>query len=329
MNPRTAGTLLLALAVSLLAAPPTAPVSVDYVESGSMEPAIGVDDGIVLVPAGTVETGDVVAFYSETQDGYVTHRVVGRTESGLLTKGDANPASDQAAGMPPVPRSEVVGTVLTVGGRPVVIPGLGVVATGVERHRLALLGVLGVVALVLGRPLTDRPQRTPVSFARLFRTVVVVGLLVATLPTLLAGSAVPVPLADDPADASQDAVVFEDGTGTTSLEVAPDPLLQAGVTADGAEVVDRNRDGDTVELTLARDPAAPDASTATVRVYRYPPVLPTPVLDGLQAVHPLLAALVANGLLLAPVYLFYRVGSHATTPVRTRWRWLRRSGGEV
>ncbi|MFC7165460.1 signal peptidase I [Halospeciosus flavus] len=106
--------------VALLLLPANAPVQVGYVYSDSMEPTLGVDDGYLLVPADAVEVGDVVTFQLETRDTLVTHRVVGRTDGGFLTKGDANPSADQASGHPPVTSEDVVGRVLTVGGTPLV-----------------------------------------------------------------------------------------------------------------------------------------------------------------------------------------------------------------
>lgn len=62
--------------------------------SGSMEPTL-MTDSIVLVrsiPCDEVCEGDVVSI--SRGDGFVTHRVVGRVDGGLVTKGDANPAVD-------------------------------------------------------------------------------------------------------------------------------------------------------------------------------------------------------------------------------------------
>lgn len=65
------------------------------VVSGSMEPEIAVGDFIIVEmdPYKAVETGDVVTFEYNTE--IVTHRVVNRTEEGLVTKGDANNIQDQ------------------------------------------------------------------------------------------------------------------------------------------------------------------------------------------------------------------------------------------
>ncbi len=65
------------------------------VVSGSMEPEIAVGDFIIVEmdPYKAVATEDVVTFEYNTE--IVTHRVVDRTEEGLVTKGDANNIQDQ------------------------------------------------------------------------------------------------------------------------------------------------------------------------------------------------------------------------------------------
>ncbi|MFB6146366.1 MAG: signal peptidase I, partial [Halobacteriaceae archaeon] len=72
-----------------------------FVESGSMEPTLEVNDGFLAVPSifvSDIEKGDVIVY--EAQEigggGLTTHRVVGETERGYITKGDANPFTDQA-----------------------------------------------------------------------------------------------------------------------------------------------------------------------------------------------------------------------------------------
>lgn len=108
-----------------------APLS--YVNSGSMSPTLSTGDGFVAVPAPVAddpEPGDVVVYRSQQIEsgGLVTHRVVGETDDGYVTKGDANPVTDQQAGEPPVTRDRIVAQALTVNGEVVALPGLGSVS---------------------------------------------------------------------------------------------------------------------------------------------------------------------------------------------------------
>lgn len=112
------------------------PVLLAFVETGSMAPTMEPGDGFIAVPmaiAGPVDAGDVVTFRAETLNGgsLTTHRVVGETAGGYITKGDANPVTDQDGDEPPVSRDQIVAKALQVGGTVVVIPNLGLLVVGI------------------------------------------------------------------------------------------------------------------------------------------------------------------------------------------------------
>lgn len=88
------------------------------VESGSMEPALGVGDAILVRDlkgsrGGSVDVGDIITFAVDGGTfGTVTHRVVSVVDSPVgqqyVTKGDANRAADSS----PVPPDRIVGEVV-------------------------------------------------------------------------------------------------------------------------------------------------------------------------------------------------------------------------
>ena len=143
------------------------PVGIGYVETGSMEPTMDAGDGFVAVPAavaGPVEPGDVVVYDAREIEGggLTTHRVVDETEHGYVTRGDANPVTDQDSGEPHVTDGQIEAKALQVGGEVVTIPRLGSAVMGVERGlesiqwRLAstlgtraVLGTQGLSSLLL------------------------------------------------------------------------------------------------------------------------------------------------------------------------------------
>lgn len=57
-----------------------------------------------------VDVGDAVVYRADGE--YVHHRIVGETEQGYLTKGDAVPWTDQARGAPYVTERDLVGVVV-------------------------------------------------------------------------------------------------------------------------------------------------------------------------------------------------------------------------
>lgn len=145
--------LLLAIVVLLIAGQLLGqPILLATVTSGSMEPTLQRGDAFVIAPAAIsapAEPGDVIVFQSREIGGgeLTTHRVVNVTRSGaLITKGDANPESDQRAGEPPVQREQVVAKAITVNGTVLAIPFLGAIALGLVG---ALAGVQRWAASVL------------------------------------------------------------------------------------------------------------------------------------------------------------------------------------
>jgi len=142
--------VVIALVVGQLAGQP---VFLGYVTSGSMAPTLESGDGFVAVPAavsGPVDEGDVVVFEALELDGggTTTHRVVGRTQDGYLTKGDDNPFGDQDGDEPPVTDDRIVATALQVNGDVVRVPGLGTAITGLrETATGAVVGLATAVGL--------------------------------------------------------------------------------------------------------------------------------------------------------------------------------------
>ena len=105
--------------------------STAVVISGSMSGSIEINDVIIIHAEDTYTTGDVITFYSGNS--LVTHRIVGETERGFITKGDANNAAD----LYPVPITDVVGKVVLV------LPGIGVIIEAL-RTPLGMTVLLGI-----------------------------------------------------------------------------------------------------------------------------------------------------------------------------------------
>lgn len=147
--------LLFLVAVSLVAGSVLGqPILLSYVETGSMEPTLEPGDGFVAIPAelaGPIEGGDVIVFEAEAIQGggLTTHRVVGETDRGFITRGDANPFTDQDSDEPPVKEAQVVAVAWQPGGSVLVIPHLGTVVEGTQS---VLSTVQRQLAVLLGMP---------------------------------------------------------------------------------------------------------------------------------------------------------------------------------
>lgn len=132
------------------------------VESGSMEPALGVGDAILVrdlhgAGGGSVDVGDVITFDVDGGTfGTVTHRVVSVVDSPVgeryVTKGDANRAADST----PVAHDRIVGEVVAR------FPGLGRMARAASSPlALAALGASCGAAVLAGCVRGARRRQVP------------------------------------------------------------------------------------------------------------------------------------------------------------------------
>lgn len=129
-----AGLLALVVIALLLGMYLGQPVLLSYVESDSMEPAIDRHDGFIAVPSalvGDIGLGEIVVFESVNGE-LTTHRIVGETDRGYITQGDANPFTDQDAGETPVQEAQIVAVAYELGGSVVTIPYLGTAVEGLQ-----------------------------------------------------------------------------------------------------------------------------------------------------------------------------------------------------
>lgn len=102
--------------------------------SGSMEPALHVNDLVIVRRAGQVQPGDVVVYQSGNI--LVIHRVVSVTEDTIVTQGDANNVADD-----PISPEAVKGVVVCA------IPGIGAVIWALKKPPVVI--ALLLVALLL------------------------------------------------------------------------------------------------------------------------------------------------------------------------------------
>ncbi len=102
--------------------------------SGSMEPALNVNDLVIVVPAKSVNKGDVIVFQQEGS--LIIHRVINvdEAEKKIQTQGDANNTPDE-----PIDFSQVKGRKLFY------IPFVGLLIRGLKTP----VGIIAVLAFAL------------------------------------------------------------------------------------------------------------------------------------------------------------------------------------
>ena len=344
----TAVTVLLVVVVGLILLTQVFgfPSPISFVATDSMEPQLEPGDGFIGIPAplaGEIETGDVITFEAQSigGGGLTTHRVVETTPEGYITKGDANPFRDTAAGEPPVTASQIRLVTVQIDGQIVVIPYVGQLAGGFRSVLGAVVGAIGVKGVtpdnpgvtvaVVGfililvaagsdlltkdkvRKLTRSTRRSGVVNSRLL----LVGLLIVVSLPLLSISAVP--------------------SGTDELTIisstAPDPndpsIIEVGNYSEANITIEN---GQPVPMVIIIEPAsqgvvvydqvlsAASGETVTSRLRVYAPEetgpfvrsrstahyirsLPVSVIASLHRIHPALALLATTGVILAPIAL--------------------------
>lgn len=321
----TRAILAVAVLLALLATATTAsPVRVRAMQGDAMAPTIGPADAYVVVDAETVEAGDIVVFWAPETESFETRRVVGRTDAGFLTRGDAAQTTDQAAGSSPVPRSGIVGEVATLNGQPVVLPGLGGPVSFTSERSLLLLAAVALLAgvfVVRGRH--DHRRHDPdrhIWRVRDVATAVFVGLLITSLALTPLGAAsfqVTFMATADGGEARYAVPVGEPVTRTIEVSVAATPFTSLVVEAEGMTVEEWTRTGSTLAVTVTVPPAdATGPQAATLSVFPYPGILPRPVLESLHGIHPLVAILGAAAVLLVPPVLAYLLFVDGARPIR-------------
>lgn len=134
--------LCILAAACMLWAPKLFGITPFIVQSGSMEPVIHTGSVVYIQKTDTEpQEGDIVAYLAG--DGLaVVHRVIGRGETGYITKGDANSAPDMVETAP----SQIIGSYRTA------VPRAGYLLAGVQSHvfRIGPLKMPAVIPSAIG-----------------------------------------------------------------------------------------------------------------------------------------------------------------------------------
>ena len=111
-------------------------IGTSVVLTGSMEPALSVNDLVIVRKSDTYQAGDIIIF----QDGQslVIHRIVETDGETLVTKGDANNTEDE-----PIKISQVKGKYVFA------IPGIGAVIRLMKTGIFTIIMIIGIILLII------------------------------------------------------------------------------------------------------------------------------------------------------------------------------------
>jgi len=331
--------LLVVLASLLIGVVLGQPMGLAYVETGSMENTLAPGDGYIAVPSflvDSIEVGDVVAFdpTNINNGNLVTHRVVEETAQGYITKGDANPVTDQAGAEPPVQRAQIKAKALEFGGEIVVIPNLGTAVLAVSgvvewgQQQLAsllgtrtVLGTQGLGYLLLGFGFIsyilaavfegsgerDRSRTTDsgtdiLSARTVIVTMVLVLIAVLTAAMILPGGVHEFQFVSSQSDAPGPSVIPRGGTENVSFGLPSNGIIPVVTILEPTSPgISMNRSvlyvpgGEEKRVSVTLD--APDETGNYVRTlyeHRYFAFLPSSVIVSLYTIHPWLPIVAIN-----------------------------------
>ncbi len=323
------------------------PILLSFVETGSMEPTIRTGDGFVAIPtavSGDVQEGDVITFDAEEIEGggLTTHRVVGEGERGYITRGDANPFTDQDNNEPPVQDAQIVAKAWQPGGSVVTIPHLGTAALAIQggleslQQQLAVtfgtrlfLGTQGLANLFFGLSIVayvadaylsggkqknrerDRTREKGTSVLLIAGVFAMVVMGAATMAMVVPSETHEFGVVSAEFDSDRPDVIRSGESDTQEFLVPNAGVLGVQVYfepgSDEIAVSERHvAVGGQAEQSVEVTRTAPD-ETGFYRLFleerRYLAVLPEPVITGLYQVHPLVPLVVINAMLGGSMFL--------------------------
>jgi signal peptidase len=301
-----------------------------------MSPTLDPGDGFVAIPeelSGEIRENDVVVFRAENihNGGLVTHRVVGETESGYITKGDANPIADQSGREPVVREEQIVAEALQINGRLVVLPNLGALVENVqnviEEAQLHLAGLFGTRLFLgaqgfailfsallfiayIGLTIQETSNRPGREYARSLNrsdgmnghfVVLAITLMLVTATTL--GMVLP--------STTHELETITSDSEKISLNVGNEGFVPVVVYFESTSesiTIDPQRvyvpSQSSKEATVALPPPeSADDNRRYLDERRYFALLPVPVLTALHRFHPWAPVIAINALIGIPLYL--------------------------
>ncbi|MFP4625588.1 MAG: S26 family signal peptidase [Natronomonas sp.] len=346
--------ILLLLFTQLLGQP-----VVVFVETGSMAPTLDPNDGYFAIPAffaNEIDEGDVILFQAQELGGgeLTTHRVEAETDEGYITKGDANPFTDQEGDEPPVSEGQIKSVGLQMNGNLVVIPGLGATVGsltgtitdvlerifepfGIEPPSITTFStgvlVVGLILLVFSvlTGSVDKRERSRSHGGLLQNAIVIIAILtlVVIIPVnfsmLLPSGTYQYEIISSNSPTDQEQVIqaggssevtyFMRNSGHLPVVVFLEPASPGVELTDESAYVPRRTTVNTNVVMHA--PEETGAYYRFVRESRYLVVLPPSMIAALHGIHPILAIAAIN-LVVASVVIAVGITSIGTDRVRLR-----------
>ena len=327
MDTRVRGTTItiIGIVILLMVVSPISPYVLAHAMGDSMEPTLPKGSLYVVDKTSEISNGDIIMFRSARENSLVTHRVVRETDTGYVTKGDNNPSPDQAAGVPPIPPSEVEGKVVSIRAYPLVIPGLGVWSQFVGQNSVFVFGLIWTI--LIGRA-AIRSSRTRVRLPTngdIIRPLLGISIVLCVTVIILVSGTTTVPFyaSDNPPQGVTDIPLDTDVVRTVPIEVSSyESATQQFVSVEGAQFQSAQPDPENKNTLLVTIQLGPYDSTGiyqtSVSVYHYPRILPYSVVAALHNIHPLIAGTAVSIVAFFPAIILYLLLIDPEKPLYTK-----------
>lgn len=317
---------VLIVAVILIALFILSPVSAVAIQGDSMEPTIPNDALLITYETTSYQTEDIVTFYSEQTNGYVTHRIIEQTESGeFITQGDNNAVPDQEIGIKSLQPQEINSKAIEFNGSPIYIPYVGLFILLFQENLIPLaaliLFTLFLIYTIQNRVNTKRLYSQLIA-KDIFQPIFIVTLVILILVFVFNAAILSIPFVytENEATASQQYIVQTN---------EPEPIEEISINSTdswytqelyiitGFEPIEITRD-ETQTTILAQLPTreTPGTYETTVSIYTIPAVLPQSIAQQLAYITPIIPITLSSIIILTPFYIFYRAYVGAKTPIR-------------
>jgi len=297
---------------------------ISYVKSNSMEPLIKVNDAIFIMPAKDYEIGDIVMYRPLALNAeYITHRITDTGEKGYITQGDNSPYTDQESDEPQLTKDRIVGRVLTIRGKPVVLPAVGKLTKSVQGifGGLTVYISLGLIAAGLILTLTGneaaakrRRAKRRYRLRDLYRFICITAVITVAVSIYLGSSIKQVKYLVSYYPSVSGNQVLPDEKGQIEIIVNNDGLVPVWSFVKGIKPFDSNLEPKLIAPLSGRPVTLellPRNKTGIyygyVQVYNYPVLLPKNAVARLHALSPGLAIAVEAAVMGLYCWIFFRL----------------------
>jgi len=305
------------------------PFSAVAIQGDSMDPTIPNQALLLTYETNDVAENDIVTFYSEQTNGYVTHRIIETTENGnYITLGDNNNVPDQEIGIAPLQPQNVDSKALVVNGQPLFIPYLGGLIILLQQNLIAVaaIGLSAISGLYFIRNRVQNQRLYSNIVAKdVFQPIIIVTLLLVVIVFIFNATVLTIPFAyTDSGTASQQQYVVPTSSSEQIEEIRINSTSQWYThkiyvfNGFNAIEINENKTKQQTRITAQLPPREDvGAYETSVSIYTIPAVMPQSIAQQLAQTSPIIPIAISTLITLTPFYLIYRFYVGPKTPIRS------------